>query len=154
MPCLHVQAETTVTPEQFLAALTDFGPNRRNIWGNSQSTHFILHNIDANGADVTEGSKIFGGVWERIQYDWSNPHIIKLRATDSNIWAKGSGWQFNIDKAANSPLTVITAKVTRYPQSVKGFFLLILLVSIGKPLIKRSFSHTLRAIEQQTRTHL
>ena len=35
MPTIHLHATTTATPEQFVAALTDFGPGRAEIIGNS-----------------------------------------------------------------------------------------------------------------------
>jgi hypothetical protein len=154
MPSLHIKAKTFVSTEQFLAALTDFGPERGTIWSNSQSTHFILHKLGANEADVMEGSKVFGGVWERLHYDWSKPGIVELRTTDSNIWANGSGWHYNLEKADDGSGTLITARVTRYPRSKKGYLLLILLGSIGRPLIKRSFRKTLQAIEKQTQSNL
>ena len=36
MSTLHLHQTTTATPEQFLAALTDFGPDRSTIFPNSQ----------------------------------------------------------------------------------------------------------------------
>lgn len=149
MPSLHIKAKTSVTAEQFIAALTDFGSARGTIWSNSQSTHFILHELGANKADVTEGSKVFGGVWERLQYDWSKPGIIELHTIDSNVWTNGSGWQYNLKEADDGSGSLITAKVTRYPRSKKGYLILIFLGSIGRPLIKRSFRKTLRSIEKQ-----
>ena len=35
MPTIHLQETTTSTPEQFVAALTDFGPGRSKLFGNS-----------------------------------------------------------------------------------------------------------------------
>ncbi len=154
MPSLHIRAKTSVSTEQFLAALTDFGPGRGTIWNNSHSTHFILHKLEATKADVTEGSKAFGGVWERLHYDWSKPGVIELRTVDSNIWANGSGWQYILEQADDGSGTLITASVTRYPRSKKGYLVLILLASIGRPLIKRSFRKTLRAIEKKTQSNL
>ncbi len=58
MPSLHIKAKTSVSTEQFLVALTDFGPERGTIWSNSQSSHFILHNLGTNKADVTEGFNV------------------------------------------------------------------------------------------------
>jgi hypothetical protein len=154
VPSLHIIAQTSVSPEQFLIALTDFGPERGTIWGNSQSTHFILHTLGTNEADVTDGSKVFGGVWERLHYDWSKPGIVELHTTDSNIWANGSGWRYIIEKTPDGSGSLITAEVTRYPRSKKGYLILIFVGSIGKPLIKRGFRKTLRAIERQTESNL
>ena len=149
MPSLHIKTKTSISQEEFPDALTDFGSERGSIWDNSQSTHFILHKLGATEADVTEGSKVFGGVWERIHYDWSKPGIVELRTIDSNIWTNGSGWQYKLEKAEDGSGTLITARVTRYPRSKKGYLILILFGSIGRPLIKRSFRKTLRRIEKQ-----
>lgn len=149
-----MKAKTSVSTEQFLVALTDFGPQRGTLWSNSQPTHFILHKLGSDQAEVTEGSKVFGGVWERIHYDWSKPGVVELRTIDSNIWADGSGWQYKLEQANDGSGTVITAKVTRYPRSKKGYMILILLGSIGRPLIIRSFKRTLRQIEKQAQCNL
>jgi hypothetical protein len=153
VPSLQLRAHTSISPEQFLAALIDFGPERGNIWGNSQSSHFILHRLGTDEADVTEGSRVFGGVWERLHYDWSKPGVIELRTTDSNIWTNGSGWQYLVKKAHDGSGTLITAKVTRFPRTKKGLLVLIFVGSIGRPLIKRGFRKTLLTIEEQTKSN-
>lgn len=150
MPSLQIKAKTSLSPEQFLAALTDFGSERGAIWGNSQPSHFIVHRLGVNHAVVTEGSKVFGGVWERLHYDWSELCSIKLTTIDSNIWAEGSGWHYKLKQADDGSETLINAKVTRYPCSKKGYLILIVVASVGRPLIKRSFNKTLRAIEKQS----
>ena len=35
MATIHFTKTTTATPEKFVAALTDFGPGRAEIWGNT-----------------------------------------------------------------------------------------------------------------------
>ena len=35
MATIHLHETTTSTPEQFVAALTDFGPGRSKLFGNS-----------------------------------------------------------------------------------------------------------------------
>src|SRR5438067_11261109 len=69
---VHVRAQGAVPPERFVAALTDFGPGREEIWGNSDPQHFVVHDQGATWAEVTEGSAT-GGVWQRLRYDWSVP---------------------------------------------------------------------------------
>ncbi len=149
MPSLCITARTIISAEQFVAALTNFGPERGTIWGNSQPTHFVLHGICANEAEVTEGSKVFGGVWERVHYDWSIPGIVKIRTIDSNIWANDSGWHYKLEQADDGNGILITARVSRYPRTKKGYLLLIFLGSVGRPIIKKSFKKTIRAIEKQ-----
>jgi hypothetical protein len=57
---------TTSTPEQFVAGLTDFGPGRSELFGNSSDEYLEVHDQGPSEADVTEGS---GGVRERLHYD-------------------------------------------------------------------------------------
>lgn len=38
MSTIHLNQRTTATPEQFLAALTDFGPGRSTIFGRSTAS--------------------------------------------------------------------------------------------------------------------
>jgi hypothetical protein len=66
MATIHFKQTTTATPEQFIAGLTDFGPGREKIFGNSTDQYLKVHKQGANYADVTEGS---GGIWERLNYN-------------------------------------------------------------------------------------
>ena len=66
---------TTLTPEQYIAGLTDFGPGRSKLFGNSADDYLQVHHLCSREADVTEGS---GGVWERLHYDWFNPNHVVL----------------------------------------------------------------------------
>ena len=43
MATIHFKETTTSTPEQFVAALTDFGPGRSKIWGNSADNYLKVH---------------------------------------------------------------------------------------------------------------
>jgi hypothetical protein len=70
MSTIHLHRTTTSTPEQFLAALIDFGPGRSKLFGNSADEYLKVHRRGPSDADVTEGS---GGIWERLHYDWSDP---------------------------------------------------------------------------------
>jgi len=54
---------TTLTPEQYVAGLTDFGPGRSKLFGNSADDYLKVHHLSRTEADVNEGS---GGIWERL----------------------------------------------------------------------------------------
>ena len=43
MATLHFTATTTSTPEQFVAGLTDFGPGRKELFGNSADEYLKVH---------------------------------------------------------------------------------------------------------------
>ena len=83
MATIHLNETTTSTPEQFVAGLTDFGPGRSKLFGNSADNYLEGARAGPGQADVTEGS---GGVWERLDYDWSDPNRVVMTTTDSNVW--------------------------------------------------------------------
>ena len=43
MSTIHFKQTTTATPEQFIAGLTDFGPGREKIFGNSADEYLKVH---------------------------------------------------------------------------------------------------------------
>src|SRR5262245_56058152 len=93
MPTIHLHDTTTATPEQFVAALTDFGPGRSESFGRSADDYLQVHEQSPGHADVTEGS---GGIWERLEYDWTDPGHVVLTTTDSNTWGGHSGHTYTL----------------------------------------------------------
>jgi hypothetical protein len=88
MATIHYHENTSSTPQQFVAGITDFGPGRSKLFGNSADEYLEVHDQGATEADVTEGS---GGIWERLHYDWSDPNRVLMTTTDSNLWGGRSG---------------------------------------------------------------
>ena len=43
MATIHFTATTTATPEQFIAGVTDFGPGRSEIFGNTDDRQLKVH---------------------------------------------------------------------------------------------------------------
>ena len=43
MATIHFNETTTATPEQFVAGLTDFGPGRSKLFGNSADDYLKVH---------------------------------------------------------------------------------------------------------------
>src|SRR5258708_6020653 len=84
MSTIHLHQTTTSTPEQYVAGLTDFGPGRSKLFGNSADDYLKVHDRGTSQADVTEGS---GGIWERLHYDWSDPNHVVL--TDDRLQHAG-----------------------------------------------------------------
>src|SRR5437016_9328848 len=93
MSTIHLHQTTTSTPEQYVAGLTDFGPGRSKLFGNSADDYLKVHHRGPSDADVTEGS---GGIWERLYYDWSDPNHVVLTTTDSNLWGGASGHTYTL----------------------------------------------------------
>ena len=149
MTTITVTEQTTATPEQFLAALTDFGPQRSQVWTNSKPEFLVVHEHGDTWADVTEGSKAAGAVWERLRYDWSNPTDIVLTTTDSNIWGNGSGHRYTLTQAPDGS-TSVHAVIVRNGISFKGRMIGALLAPVGTTFISKSLRTALRAIEARS----
>ena len=48
MSTIHLHRTTTATPEQYVAGLTDFGPGRSKIFGNSADDYLKVHQKGAH----------------------------------------------------------------------------------------------------------
>ena len=143
MSTIHFKQTTTATPEQFIAGLTDFGPGREKIFGNSTDQYLKVHKKDTNYADVTEGS---GGIWERLSYNWSDPTHIVLTTTDSNLWGGRSGHTYTLTRQPNGT-TDIDVVIVREGKNFKGRLLGAFLGIVGKRQLEKWFAKTLKAIE-------
>jgi len=143
MLTIHFKKTTTATPEQFIAGLTDFGPGRAQLFGNSTDEYLKVHEKGTTHADVTEGS---GGIWERLNYDWSDPRHIVLTTTDSNLWGGRSGHTYTLTPQANGT-TEIDVVIVRDGKNLKGKLVGAFLGIIGKRQLEKWFGNTLKAIE-------
>jgi len=140
---IHFHQTTTLTPEQYIAGLTDFGPGRSKIFGNSADEYLKVHQLSRTEADVTEGS---GGIWERLHYDWSNPNHVVLTTTDSNTWGGASGHTYKFTRNPNGA-TDIDVDVVREGKNFKGWVLGFVLRTIGKSVLEKAFENSVKAIE-------
>ena len=143
MSTIHFKQTTTSTPEQFIAGLTDFGPGRSKIFGNSADEYLKVHDKGPGYADVTEGS---GGIWERLHYDWSDPNRVVLTTTDSNFWGGHSGHTYKFTRQPNGT-TDVDVVVVREGKNFKGRVLGGFLGIVGKGYLEKTFGKTVKAIE-------
>jgi hypothetical protein len=143
MSTIHLHQTTTVTPEQYIAGLTDFGPDRSKLFGNSADEYLKVHQRDRTQADVTEGSS---GIWERLHYDWSDPHHVVLTTTESNVWGGASGHSYTFTRRPDGA-TDIDVVVVRDGKNLKGRLLGLVLRTIGKGVLEKAFFKSVRAIE-------
>jgi hypothetical protein len=140
---IRLHEETTLTPSQYIAGLTDFSPGRDKVFSNSADDYLKVHRVGPTDADVTEGS---GRVWERLHYDWSNPERVVLTTTDSNVWGGASGYVYTFGRAPDGA-TVVNVDITRQGKNAKGHLLAVVLGSVGRGVLKKSFVNSVRAIE-------
>jgi hypothetical protein len=143
MATIHLKQTTTATPEQFVAGLTDFGPGRSELFGNSADGYLKVHDQGAGQADVTEGSR---GVWERLHYDWSDPNRVVMTTTDSNVWGGASGHTYTFTRQPDGT-TDVDVVVVREGKNLKGRMLALVLPLFGKRVLGKELGKTVKAIE-------
>ena len=143
MSTIEMHATTTATPQQYIAALTDFGPGRSKIFVNSTDGYLKVHERSANHADVTEGAK---GYWERLSYDWSDPTRVVARTVDSNTWGGESGHTYSFKRNVDGT-TDIDYVVVRDGKHAKGRFLGVVLRTVGKSKVVKPFRDSVKAVE-------
>ena len=143
MPTIHLHQTTTATPEQFVAALTDFGPGRSKIFGNSADSYLEVHSEGADQADVTEGS---AKIWERLHYDWSDPDRVVL--TDHRLQSVGRRVGPHVPFARRPDgTTEVDVVVVRDGKNFKGRMVGLVVGLVGKRFLGKQLEKTVTAIE-------
>ena len=140
---IHYHENTTATAAQFIAGVTDFGPRRSEIFGNSADAQLEVHHLGAHDADVTEGG---GGTWERLHYDWSDPSRVVMTTTDSNVWGGHSGHTYTLTPKPDGT-TDVDAVVIREGKTLKGRVIELGLRTGGKRFLAKAFHNSVKAIE-------
>jgi hypothetical protein len=143
MSTIHLHRTTNLTPEQYVAGLTDFGPGRSKLFVNSTEEYLKLHLLGRFQADVTEGS---GGIRKRLHYSWSDPNRIVLTTLDSNVWGRGSGHTYTFTRRPDET-TDIDLVVVRDGKNLRGWILGLVLGTIGKGDLERAFENSVKALE-------
>jgi hypothetical protein len=143
MSTIHLHRTTTLTPEQYIGGLTDFGPGRSELFGDSAEEYLKVHDLGPLQADVTEGS---GGIWERLHYNWSDPNHVVLATSDSNVWGGASGHTYTFTRRPNGT-TDIDVVVVRDGKNLRGWILGFVLGTIGRGVLERAFENSVKAIE-------
>jgi hypothetical protein len=143
MSTVHFNQTTTATPEQFVAGLTDFGPGRSKLFGNSADDYLEVYSRGPTEADVKEGSS---GIWERLRYDWSDPNHVVLTTTDSNIWGGASGHTYTFKRLPDGTTNVDLVTV-REGKNLRGRILGLVVGTVGKGKLEKAFANSVKAIE-------
>jgi hypothetical protein len=143
MATIHFHEAMQATPEQFIEALTDFGPGRSELFPNSADDNVNVHDRGRDEADVTEGSH---GVWERLHYDWTNHEHVVLTTTDSNVWGGRSRHAYTFTRQPDGT-TDMDVVIVREGKNVKGRLLAAFLGSVGAHAVMAAFDDTVAAVE-------
>jgi hypothetical protein len=143
MATIHFHEAMQATPEQFIDALTNFGPGRSALFANSADDELDVHFMGLDEADVTEGSH---GVWERLHYDWSNPDHVVLKTTDSNVWTGRSRHTYTFTRQPDGT-TDVDVVIVREGKNVKGRLLAAFIGTVGARALMAAFDDTVAAVE-------
>lgn len=145
MPTVHFTLETPLSPAAVLEGITDFGARRAEIWPNVDAEHFKLHQQGPGWAEVTEGSSVAGGVWERERYTWdSGAGTVAIETIGSNTWGRGSRWDYKLTPAGAG--TRVDVTVVRNPIGLKGALIALGLAVIGKSMLRTQMQQALGRI--------
>src|SRR4029077_10101271 len=125
------------------AALTDFGPRRAEVWPNIDDRHFKLHSEGPGWAEVTEGSSVAGGVWERERYTWDAARgAVSAETLDSNTWGPGSRWDYKLTPTARGG-TQGDVTVERHGRGWKGRLIELGLMTVGGRALRNQLEQAL-----------
>jgi hypothetical protein len=143
MARIHFRLETRLAPSAVLAALTDFGPRRAEVWPNIDDQHFQVHDHGAGWAEVTEGSSVAGGVWEREKYTWdATTGTVAVETIDSNTWGPGSRWDYKLTPTTQRG-TEIEVMVERHGKGWKGRLIELGLAAVGAGTLRSQMEQAL-----------
>lgn len=143
MATIHFRLDVGMTPATVLRVLTDFGEHRAELWPNIDAAHFQVHEQGPGWADVTEGSSIAGGVWERERYEWdAEAGRVSVVTTDSNTWGPGSRWDYRL--TPRDGRTEVDVQVVRAGKGLKGKLLELVLGLTGAGRLRGQLEQVLQ----------
>lgn len=88
---LESQTETRLSPEQVVAALTDFSERRPQMWTAITPSFYEVYAVGDREARVREGTKQGPlTVWAKEHYTWSSPNVVQWTVEESNFCTPGS----------------------------------------------------------------
>jgi hypothetical protein len=121
MAKIHYEADGAVSAERFIAALTDFGEGRPDLWPSLDTKFFHLFARGDTWAEVQEGTDVLGGVWGRERYDWSEAGRVTLTLLESPDFRPGTVIDYRVAARPDGGCHV-TVDFERIAASPRGRF--------------------------------
>ena len=147
MATIRYSADGAVSPERFIAALTDFSDRRPELWPNLDTRFYKVHERRGTWAEVTEGTDVLGGVWARERYDWSEPGHVVLRLVESPHFRAGTTIDYRVTPRPDGGCHVEVVS-TRVPTSLPGRLVGWILQVIGPRRLAKDLGITLARLER------
>src|ERR1700736_2815352 len=149
MANVRFSIDSSISAESVLVAATDFSENRPRYWPNIDPKTYKVHSRSATAADVTEGSAVFGGIWAREVYDWSEPSTIRATVQESNAFQAGGTWQLRATARPEGGchIEVLNHRVAR---GFKGRVIGTMLTLMGSKVLPKQLQQTLDIVATET----
>jgi hypothetical protein len=147
MTTVNFKLQSQLAPDAVLAAITDFGPSRSEVWPNVDNAHFKVHGQGPGWAEITEGSSVAGGVWERARYSWdAAARTVAVETLDSNVWGPGSRWDYRLSPGSGGG-TTIDVRVVRNGKGWKGRMIGLALSLAGPGMLRSQMKQALARVD-------
>ena len=146
MADIRITAESDLAPEVVLGAITDFTPRRPTLWPNLDPGFYVVHEVGPDWADVTEGSKIAGGVWAHERYDWSTPGVVRATLQESNIFESGF-WEMRVTSREGG--SHVEIHQDRQAKGFKGNLLGAMMALMGSRVYRQGLDQTLGILREE-----
>jgi hypothetical protein len=143
---IQISTDSDLPADTVLAAITDFSSRRPRLWPNIDPGIYRVHEVGADSADVTEGSKIAGGVWARERYDWSVPRGGACHGAGLNIFKSGF-WEMGVSTGdGGSHIEILQ---DRRAKGIKGHLLGGMMTLMGRRVYRQGLDKTLAVLREE-----
>ena len=143
VPTVHFELTTDLPPARVLHALTDFGDRRPEVWPNIDQSHFRVHGLGPDWADVTEGNAL---AWERNRYEWNAAAgEVTVTAVESDTWEPGSQWRYRLLQTTSGG-TDVQVTVIRTGRGPRGLLIGALITWFGRRMLRSDMEKVLARV--------
>lgn len=144
MARVEFDVESSASPEQVLAALTDFTNRRPDIWPGLNPRMYRVHNVGDTWADVQEGNN--NRIWARERYDWSTPGTVRWTVRESSFSTAGD-YVETVVKRGPAGGSRVHVTWSRRGKTLPAKVMVGLISLLGGMPVKKSIEAGLRRVE-------
>lgn len=149
---IQIESESELSPEQVVAALTDFSERRPQMWTGITPSYYEVYEVGETHARVREGTKQGPlDVWAIERYDWSTPGVVSWTVEESNFCTPGSYVRATISPRAGGG-SRIACEWERTPTKLSSRLIFLMLKATGGKMIEKSMKQGLANYESELRS--
>lgn len=144
MARIELQVESRASPQQVIAALTDFTDRRPDMWPGLNPKMYRVYEVGDTWAEVQEGNS--ESIWARERYDWSVPGTVRWTVRESSFSSPGDFVEAVVSPRRDGG-SVIAVTWSRRGKTWPAKLMVGLISLVGGMPVKRSIEAGLRRIE-------